>query len=886
MAADIPVCTTCPYCGVGCGVLASREGDGAAILGDPEHPANLGRLCSKGSALGETLKLDDRLLRPRIGGREAAWSDAIACVARGFSEIIADHGPDAVALYVSGQLLTEDYYVANKFAKGFLGTANIDTNSRLCMASSVAGHKRAFGSDTVPGNYEDLEEADLLVLVGSNFAWCHPVLFQRVLAAREKRGTRIVVIDPRVTVTAEAADLHLAIAPGSDAALFNGLLAFLAQKGAGDTAYIEAHTEGIAEALAAAEDCGIRGAADATGLDPIRLSSFYQNFCETDRVVTVYSQGVNQSSAGTDKVNAILNAHLYTGRIGRTGCGPFSITGQPNAMGGREVGGLANQLAAHMNIEDPAHRDIVSRYWNAPRLADGPGLKAVDLFRAVRRGEVKAVWIMATNPAASLPEAEEVAAGLRDCPLVVVSDVTDTTRTGRLAHVLLPAAGWGEKDGTVTNSERRISRQRAFLPLPGEAKPDWWIISQVAQAMGFPGFDYAGPAAIFREHAALSEFENDGSRDFDIGALSELSDQGYDAMKPLQWPVPRDRPGGTARLFSEGGFFREKRRARFVPTPYRPPASAPDADFPLVLNTGRVRDQWHTMTRTGKSARLFSHIAEPFVEIHPEDAAKTGLRPASLARVESARGKIIVRTLITDRQVRGSVFVPMHWSEPFAACAHPDALVAGTVDPVSGQPELKYTPVRVKPFEAAWYGTLVVKDKPDLSAYAYWALARANGGWRAEVASDEAFLNPEDLARALLSADGAVDGELLSYSDPGQGAYRFALFRGEVCAGICLLAREPVSAARTWLAERLGKPVDPGERMAILAGRPGADRPDRGAIVCACHEVGINEIAAAARCPGATLDSVGAETRAGTNCGSCRAEIARIIEATYVKKAV
>ncbi|MEO5614723.1 MAG: molybdopterin-dependent oxidoreductase, partial [Cypionkella sp.] len=434
--------TTCPYCGVGCGILAAADGKGGlSVKGDPDHPANKGRLCSKGSALGETVGLEGRLLAPRVFGQDVTWDDALGVVAKRFSKVIADHGPDAVAFYVSGQLLTEDYYVANKLMKGFIGSANIDTNSRLCMASSVAGHKRAFGSDTVPGLYEDLELADLVVLTGSNLTWCHPVLYQRLAVAKAARpAMKIVVIDPRRTATCDIADLHLAIAPGSDAVLFNALLVAIADKGAVDLDYLS-NVAGYPEALTAA------GASDPseTGLPAADLAAFLRLWTSTEKVVTVYSQGINQSSSGSDKVNAILNCHLATGRIGRPGMGPFSVTGQPNAMGGREVGGLANMLACHLDIENQSHRDAVQGFWASPAMAQEPGLKAVDMYRAVAHGTIKAIWIIHTNPAVTMPDADAVAVAIRACPFVVVSDITAETDTARLAHVLLPATAWGEK---------------------------------------------------------------------------------------------------------------------------------------------------------------------------------------------------------------------------------------------------------------------------------------------------------------------------------------------------------------------------------------------------------------------------------------------------------
>ncbi len=890
---DATVRTTCPYCGVGCGVLATRRASGdVAIEGDPEHPANYGRLCSKGSALGETLSLDGRLLYPLIHGERASWDAALDLVAARFAQAIERYGPDSIAFYVSGQLLTEDYYVANKLMKGFIGSGNIDTNSRLCMASSVAGHKRAFGSDTVPGTYRDLELADLVVLVGSNLAWCHPVLFQRLAEARVSRGTKVVVVDPRKTATCEIADLHLDLAPGSDVALFNGLLAHLARVGAFDDAYVARHADRPAAALAAASTLSPAEIAGITGLDPARIAAFYRLFAETGRVVTVYSQGVNQSIAGTDKVNAIVNCHLATGRIGRPGMGPFSVTGQPNAMGGRETGGLANVLAAHMEIDNADHRRIVRTFWDSPRLAEKPGLKAVDLFGAVADGRIKALWIMATNPVDSLPEADAVRAALAACPFVVVSDVVRDTDTTALAHVLLPSAAWGEKNGTVTNSERRISRQRAFLKPPGEARPDWWQMAEVGRRMGWrAAFDYADPAAIFAEYARLTGTENGGARDLDIGAYGDIDQAGYERLAPFQWPRPRDGVaaiGSESRFFADGGFFTPDRRARFVATPYRRPATATSPEFPLILNTGRIRDQWHTMTRTAKAARLMGHIAEPFVEVHPADAAMLGLDSAHLAKVVSVHGSVVVRILVTERQKPGTVFVPIHWTDRQASGARIDSLIGAAVDPVSGQPELKHTPVRVVPFAAAWHGFAIGAGKPATDGLDYWALARAKAGWRLEMAGLSPPEDWSDPLRGLLADSGAGDGvEILAYHDRAGGRYRFAAFAGDRLVAALFIAPTPVIAARGYLADRLGERFDDaGARYRLLAGRTPTDRPDPGPIVCVCFDVGRNRIVeaiASENC--ASVEAVGTATRAGTNCGSCRAEIGGLVRAARVAKA-
>ena len=871
--------TTCPYCGVGCGVLARRDGFGSVhIAGDIDHPANLGRLCSKGAALGETMSQEDRLLHPEIAGRRTDWGEALDHVARRLADTVQKHGPDSVALYVSGQILTEDYYVANKLMKGFIGSANIDTNSRLCMASSVAGHKRAFGSDTVPGSYEDLELADLVVLAGSNLAWCHPVLYQRLAAARQARGTRVVVIDPRVTATCEIADMHLAIAPGADVALLNGLLAHLAANGCLDRDYIDRYTSGFDAALEAAKSQGLGDVSELTGLSVAHLAEFYALFAANDRVVTVYSQGVNQSSAGTDKVNAIINCHLATGRIGRPGQGPFSVTGQPNAMGGREVGGLANMLAAHMELADPEHRRIVKGHWRSPLIASRPGLKAVDMFKAVGTGRIKAIWIIGTNPVVSLPEADGARAALEACPFVVVSDVCRSTDTAAVADVLLPAAAWGEKSGTVTNSERCVSRQRAFLPLPGLARPDWWQLSEVAKRMGFgEAFDYQHPSQIFAEHCALTGAGNSGSRDLDLAAHADISPSEYEAMEPFHWPQPRNSAPARTRFFANGGFFTRDRKARFLATVYRPPAAAPSAVYPLVLSTGRIRDQWHTMTRTAKSARLMAHIAEPFLDIHPDDARRHGIRPAQIVEVASRHGSALLRACVTDRQRRGSVFAPMHWTDQQASRGRIGAVMAANVDPVSGQPELKSTPVAVRRLDVAWYGFLIALVRPDIGSIAYSAIAPVGRGYRCELAACDEPTCWDQLARELLACSISDGAELVAYHDRAGGQHRIAVLAGGALSAALFIAREPVAVSRTWAVEQLGAAVAPGGRLAILAGRPGAGARDRGRIVCACFGVGEREIAAAASDGCASVSAIGERLKAGTNCGSCRAEIGALL---------
>jgi len=873
--------TTCPYCGVGCGVVVSRAEDGSVtVKGDKAHPANLGRLCSKGSALGETVDLDGRLLHPRIGGKRAGWDEALDLVASRFSEAINDYGPDSVAFYVSGQILTEDYYAANKLMKGFIGSANIDTNSRLCMASSVAGHRRAFGTDTVPGTYEDLEVADLIVLAGTNLAWCHPVLYQRIAAARAKRpDMKVVLIDPRRTMTGDIADIHLAIAPDGDTALFAGLLAHLSASGAIDTEYVAKHTSGFAEALEKARSVSIEDIARATELSERELESFYALFARTEKTVTIYSQGVNQSSIGTDKVNAIINCHLATGRIGRPGMGPFSVTGQPNAMGGREVGGLANMLAAHLDIENPAHRDIARRFWKSPAVPEKPGLKAVDLFKAVAEGKIKALWIMATNPVDSMPDADAVKAALEACPFVVVSDVLADTDTTRYADVLLPSAAWGEKDGTVTNSERRISRQRTFLAQPGEARPDWWQMAEIGKRLGHAeAFDWTGPSEIFAEYAAMTGFENGGSRDLDIGAYARIGAEAYDRLAPFQWPQAEGVTTIASRFFANGGFFTPGRKGRFIAIDIDVPQRI-GPDYPLILNTGRVRDHWHTMTRTGKSQRLSAHIGEPYAELHPADAASLGVSDADIVTIDSPYGRALVRALVTPRQRQGSVFVPMHWNDQFASNARIDAVVAPVTDPHSGQPASKHVAVRAARFPAKIFGFAVCAERPTLPQADYWALARLSAGWKIELAHGAPADDIEAYARHLFGLEGRDDIDLLVYRDASTGAHRVAAFNANRLVGALFLAPSPVAVSRSWAAGLLT--AEHGEipaRWRLIAGRPGADMPDKGAIVCSCFNVGAKEIATAVRSGCATVEAVGKATSAGTNCGSCRSEIREIVD--------
>lgn len=854
--------TTCAYCGVGCGIVATRERERAlSIRGDETHPANKGRLCSKGTHLGETVGLEGRLLHPMVNGRRAEWGKALDLVAKRFAETIARHGPDSVAFYVSGQLLTEDYYVANKLMKGFIGSGNIDTNSRLCMSSAVAGHVRAFGEDIVPASYDDLDVADLVILVGSNTAWCHPVVYQRIQAARELHGTKLVVIDPRRTETCEGADLHIALRPGSDVALMNGLLQWCRTEGHLDDDYLRKHVttpDDFWTGLGGGND--LWSTAQACDVDPATLLQFYELFAANPRTVTMFSQGINQSRRGTDQVSAIINVHLATGRIGKPGAAPFSITGQPNAMGGREVGGLATTLAAHMGFS-PENIARVARFWAAPAVATKPGLKAVDLFEAVGRGRIKAIWIIATNPAVSMPDAGRVREALASCPFVVVSDVMADTDTMRYAHVALPAAAWGEKDGTVTNSERVISRQRAILDLPGEARPDWWIVKEVAARMGWaPAFSYVGPADIYREHARLSTYQNEGARLFDLKPQAAIGNAAYEAMEPFRW-------GGVA--FADGRYSTPDRRARLISVD-QAPIAAPLKSWPMTLNTGRYRDHWHTMTRTGLSPKLSRHREEPLVELHPEDASVRGIGEGDLARVSTPQGESIFRAKIENGQRRGELFTPIHWTDQTARGGRTGLLPRPLVDVHSGQPAFKQTPAQVERLETEWRGFAILTDTLPPLPNCLWATRIAvPAGHLVELAGngDPAILE------AMLPK-----GERLETTDHARGTRRIAILVDGRLGAALFTTRTGQLPARDWLVAQLTQ--DEASPM-ILAGRGPGPSIDRGAIVCVCFDVGVRAIIAAIKDQQlGDVAAIGKALGAGTNCGSCRPALAKLLADT------
>ncbi|MFV2003917.1 MAG: molybdopterin-dependent oxidoreductase, partial [Gammaproteobacteria bacterium] len=876
--------TTCPYCGVGCGVIVTMHESGCVeVQGDTDHPSNYGRLCSKGSALGETVHLAERLLYPEIHGEQVSWEQAYSAIASKFSDVIEQHGPDAVAFYVSGQLLTEDYYVANKLMKGFIGSANIDTNSRLCMSSVVAAYKRAFGEDVMPCNYDDLERAQLIVLTGTNTAWCHPVLYQRIARSKELNpNVKIISIDPRRTQTSDISDLHLSIRPGTDAILFNGLLVWLQAAGEIDQQFVSTSTEGVEQALQSASlsSADINIVAEACALDIDEVEQFYRLFARTERVVTVFSQGINQSSSGVDKINSIINCHLLTGRIGRKGMGPFSLTGQPNAMGGREVGGLANQLVSHMEIENKTHREIVAEFWQTSTLATKAGFKAIDCFDEIEKKNIRAIWIMATNPVVSMPDADRVKAALEGCEFVVVSDCVRDTDTSKLADVCLPATTWGERDGTVTSSERRISRQRPFLTAPGLAKHDWQIITELAQKMGHEeAFPYRSAAEIFDEYAKLTAYKKDTYRQLDLSGLTDMTLYEYNELHPVQWPVyDRQLSSGNSSMYSDGRFSTENRRARFIAITPRPPAASVSEQFPFILNTGRIRDQWHTMTRTGMSPRLSTHRIEPFVEIHPDDAARVGITDGKLAQISSETGaEILVRVRASDRQQRGSLFVPMHWNLQFSGQARVDSLIKTVVDPISGQPEFKHAVASIKLCDARWYGFIISRQKPALKYSRYWARSRGKGFWRYEIAGQE---QPEDWAihaKTLLNVE--QDEEWAEFYDKADGHYRAARFVAGHLDSVIFIDSSILLPPRDWLISLFQKDqISAKERSGLLQGTPPAEVEDVGKIICACFNVGEKTIYKAVNEAGAeNVEAVGKICQAGTNCGSCKPEINALV---------
>ena len=690
----------CPYCGVGCGLMAGvSNGVVTKIKEDPEHPSSLGDLCLKAVYLPETLKSADRLLYPQIRScqegpfKRASWEQAIKYLAQRFRAIIDEHGPDAVAFYGSGQLTTEEYYVGNKLAKGFLGTNNFDTNSRLCMASAVAGYKTSLGSDGPPVAYDDIDMADCFFLIGSNTADCHPVIFKRIKQRklRDPANVMIVAVDPRRTETADFADLHLPIRPGTDIALLNALLHVLIEQDLHDSNFIARHTNGFAELKETVKKYSPKVAEEICGVPECLIVEAALLFGKAKSALSLWSMGVNQSAVGVHKNNAIHNLHLATGKIGKPGSGPFSLTGQPNAMGGREVGGLSHMLPGYRSVENAKHRDEVERFWGLPfgSISPEPGLSALDMFEAAAQGKIKALWILCTNPAVSAPDIDVIEKALRQAELVIVQDAYHPTATSKFAHVILPAAQWSEKEGVMTNSERRITYMPKLTEPPGEALPDWQIVTRFVREMGFAAaFPFESSAEIFAEFAALTE-----------NTLCDCSGASYARLKnqgPLQWPVSSSYPDGTVRLYEEQKFPTADGKANLIAVEHAEPVESADEEYPLLLTTGRVKVHWHTMTRTGKVEVLRQTSPEPILDVHRVDARCYGIHDGDFVEVVSRRGKVMVQCRVTEEIPRGVCFLPFHWGREYGFFKAANNLTISARDPLSHQPELKACAVRVR----------------------------------------------------------------------------------------------------------------------------------------------------------------------------------------------
>ncbi len=887
--------STCCYCGVGCGVLI--ETDGARIVGvkgDPDHPANFGRLCTKGMTLPLSCGDAGRALQPELRQQRdqprsaVTWDAALDFAADRFAAIIREHGPDSVAFYLSGQLLTEDYYVFNKLAKALIGTANIDTNSRLCMASAVSGYKLAFGVDGPPGCYEDLDCADTVLIAGANMAYAHPVLFRRLEAAKAARPqTRWIVIDPRRTDTAALADLHLQIQPGTDVALFNGMLHHLIWDGHLDATVIGAHTEGFDAVKNLVRNYPPKLAAELCGITEAELMQAAEWFGTAKAALSLYSMGLNQSSHGTDKNLALINLHLATGQLGRPGSGPFSLTGQPNAMGGREVGGLATMLASHRELDNAEDRAELAALWGVAQLPSRRGKTAVELFDAVGRGEIKAVWIACTNPAHSMPGLDKVREALSAAELIVVQDAFVDNDSVPYADLLLPATTWGEKDGVVTNSERRISRVRQAVKAPGDARNDWWIATQFAQRLEarlWPDreslFAFESSEAVFKEYQRTTL-----GRDLDISGLSYASLE----VSPTQWPAPAAMPTGTVRLYTDHIYPTRSGRARFHAVRYQPVAEPINARYPFRLLTGRLRDQWHGMSRTGRVPQLFEHAPEARLAMHPTDMERRGLVDGNLVELESKRGKLVVAIEKNDEMASGCVFLPMHWSRQFMQGGGSNEVTIPAIDPISFQPELKHAAVRVSRLDLPWTCVAAVQGdvhelmkrlRPLLARCRYASLSLSGRETPAVVLKAADVAAPDGWLQDLDAALGfAVGPDTQDYQDPRQGVFKRMLWRDGRLAGLKLVGE---TAAQDWLLAILRDGVV-WSWPRHWAFKPTATAPSgapmREKVVCNCH--GVTERAIQAACAlTPDLSALQTTLKCGTTCGSCLPELKRILAAT------
>lgn len=869
--------TTCAYCGVGCGVsLPCGNNRSVAVAGDFQHPANYGKLCVKGAHLGAVLPLQDRLLYPSIAGQRVSWQQATITIAERIRQAQQRYGNDAFAFYLSGQLLTEDYYAANKLAKGYLGTANVDTNSRLCMSSAVAAHVRAFGEDVVPACYEDLELADCLVLVGSNLAWAHPVLFQRIEAARQQANTKkLVVVDPRKTATAAAADLHLAIKPGSDGQLFNALLVYLAQQDAIDGDYIRAHVSSYDAALQAAmSDVGenLSDQAKRLGVAAADLAAFFDWFASTEKTTTLWSMGINQSVSGVDKSNAIINVHLATGRLAKPGATAFSITGQPNAMGGREVGGLANQLAVHRGFDADSIRRV-QNFWQAPNMANAPGLKAVDLFEACLTGKVKVLWVMGTNPVATLPDANRVKRALQQLDTLIVSDVISSNDTLALADIRLPALAWGEKDGMVTNSERTLSRQRGFLIAPGQARADWFAVAEVGKALGYTeAFNWHHAHEVFVEHARLTHINVDSPLQLDLSALADLSFRAYQNWQPAQWPPGQPQ---ARRLFANGQFATVDGKARMVAVqPARPIGPAAAA---FTLNTGRLRDQWHTMSRTGYASALTQHSREFELHINPTDADAAAIKTGDLVRVAAATGQFYALALRQPAQQPGELFAAMHWSGEFASHGGVANAIPSVVDPISGQPASKHATVRLHKTAyaaAGFYYARAGSERPSWLADTLYFKTHTQKGCLYKI-----YVHKLTLADWRAAAERSAEGG--EYDESTQSGYWYWCLENRLSAWLTIATTAPEWPDIGFLDKATETLVTTIEPAAWVCGRPSAAN-NASKLVCTCLQVSEQQIKEYLHeHPNCALEQLQGALACGTNCGSCLSEVKQLIQSAH-----
>lgn len=693
--------TICSYCGVGCGILVERDSKGnITVEGDPDYPVNKGMLCSKGKNLNYVAQdTSDRILYPEMKWsrnhpmQRVTWDLAFERAAAVFKSIIDKHGPNSVGFYVSGQCLTEEYYLVNKLTKGFIGTNNIDTNSRLCMSSAVVGYKKLMGEDSVPISYDDIELSDCFLIAGANPAWCHPILFRRIENHKAKNpNVKIIVVDPRKTQTCASADLHLQILPGTDVILFNAIARRLIEKKKLDKNFIKKNTANFEACRTSAFSISLRKAADLCGIPIEEIYKASEYIGNAKAFISMWTMGLNQSVIGVSKNIALMNLSLLTGQIGKPGSGPFSLTGQPNAMGGREVGGMASLLAAHRDLDNPLHRKEVAEFWGGKEINPEAGLTATEMFDALEKGKMKAIWIICTNPIVSMPNVHKVERALKNASFVVVQDISHRSETTKFADLLLPAAAWLEKEGTMTNSERRISYLPKVIDKPGEALPDAEILWRFAQKMGYSGFDYKNVSEVYDEHCLLTKGTN-----IDVSGLSHnrLKQEGS-----FQWPVPHTKHLGTPRLFIDHQFYTKDQKSHFnVPPQIYNQSEKTSVEYPLILNTGRVRDQWHTRTKTGKVKRLLAHISEPYLEMNKVDAYLRKLKDGDVAIIKSRRGQVQVKVKVNFDIRDGVVFLPMHWGKTLDNdFGRANNITNDLVDPISKEPDFKYCAVQVEKY--------------------------------------------------------------------------------------------------------------------------------------------------------------------------------------------